>query len=446
MNHDYDLIVIGAGSGGVRAARIASQYGAKVAIIEGDKYGGTCVNKGCVPKKLFSYASHFKEDFEIAKSFGWTFKKEAIFNWKNLIINKDKEIDRLNLIYKNILKKNKVDMFNGFATFIDRHTLNVNDVKITGEKILIATGGKVVRPSYSSSKKILTSDELFYLKKLPQNIVILGGGYIAAEFASILHGLGVNTTLIYRGKQILKIFDNEINSFLQNQMEKKGIKFVLEKDIEDISQLGKDQFEVLFTDKSTFKTELVLSALGRLPNIDGLNLSAIKIDLNSNNSIKVDKYSKTNLDNIFAIGDVTDRVNLTPLAIREGHAFSDSEFGNNKRYLNYSLIPTAVFTDPPLATVGLSEKEAIKRKINIKKYITSFTPMKYSLTEIDSKILMKLIVEKETDKVLGIHMVGMDSPEIIQSLAVSLTAGVTKRQFDQTIAMHPTTAEEFVTL
>jgi glutathione reductase (NADPH) len=276
--------------------------------------------------------------------------------------------------------------------------------------------------------------------------VILGGGYIAAEFASILHGLGVNTTLIYRGKQILKIFDNEINSFLQNQMKKKGIKFVLEKDIEDISQLGKDQFEVLFTDKSTFKTELVLSALGRLPNIDGLNLSAIKIDLNSNNSIKVDKYSKTNLDNIFAIGDVTDRVNLTPLAIREGHAFSDSEFGNNKRYLNYSLIPTAVFTDPPLATVGLSEKEAIKRKINIKKYITSFTPMKYSLTEIDSKILMKLIVEKETDKVLGIHMVGMDSPEIIQSLAVSLTAGVTKRQFDQTIAMHPTTAEEFVTL
>jgi len=441
----YDLIVIGAGSGGVRAAKIAANYGAKVLIAEGLNYGGTCVNRGCVPKKLFTYAAQFNHDFDTAKSYGWELPEQITFNWQTLIKNKDQEIERLNDIYKSILEKNNVERIDGYASFKDSETIIINNEEFKGKKILIASGGVCNKPAYTAKNKVLTSDDIFHIKKLPKDICILGGGYIAVEFACIMNGLGVKTTLIYRGPRILKSFDQDLTNLLQEEMIKKGIDIKFNTNIEDIIEV-KEGLEIKVQEGPGIKSTCVLSALGRSPNVKQLNLDKIGIVQKKNRAIVVDEYSKTNIDHIFAIGDVTDRINLTPVAIREGHAFADSEFGNDKRSASHKNVPSTVFTDPPLSTVGMTSAEAEKEGIKVKTFKTQFSPMKYTFVNKKPKILMKLLVEKKTDKVLGIHMLGQDSPEIIQSLAVALTVGATKKDFDKTTAIHPTSAEEFVTL
>ena len=442
---EYDLIVIGAGSGGVRAARIASNYGAKVLVAEGLNYGGTCVNRGCVPKKLFTYAAQFNSDFDTAKSYGWEVPEQIPFNWQTLIKNKDQEIERLNDIYKSILEKNKVDRIDGYASFKDSEIILINNEEFKGKKILIASGGVCNKPVYTAKEKVLTSDDIFHIKELPKDICILGGGYIAVEFACIMNGLGVKTTLIYRGERILKSFDQDLTNLLQDEMIKKGIDIKFNANIEDIIE-AKEGLEIKMRQGPSIKAACVLSALGRSPNVDQLNLDKTGIQQKKNGAIIVDEFSQTNIDHIYAIGDVTDRINLTPVAIREGHAFADTEFGNNKRSASHKNIPSTVFTDPPLSTVGITSEEALKLGIKIKTFKTQFLPMKYTFVAKKPKILMKLLVDEKTDKVLGIHMLGQDSPEIIQSLAVTLTAGATKKDFDNTTAIHPTSSEEFVTL
>ena len=442
---EYDLIVIGAGSGGVRAARIAANHGAKVLIAEGLNHGGTCVNRGCVPKKLFTYAAQFKNDFDTAKFYGWKVPEQISFDWLALIKNKDQEIERLNDIYKSILENNKVDRIDSYASFKNSEIILINNEEYKGKKILIASGGACNKPAYKAKNKVLTSDDIFHIKKLPKDICILGGGYVAVEFACIMNGLGVKTTLIYRGKRILKNFDQDLTNLLQVEMIKKGIDIKFNQNIEDIIE-AKEGLEIKIQQGPSIKSACVLSALGRSPNIDKLNLNRTKVKQKKNGAIIVDEFSKTNIDHIYAIGDVTDRINLTPVAIREGHAFADSEFGNNKRSVSHKNVPSTVFTDPPLSTVGMTAEEAEKLGYKVKTFKTQFSPMKYALADKKPKILMKLLVDEKTDKVLGIHMLGQDSPEIIQSLAISITAGATKRHFDETTAIHPTSAEEFVTL
>jgi len=442
---EYDLIVIGAGSGGVRAARIAANHGATVLIAEGLNYGGTCVNRGCVPKKLFTYAAQFNSDFDTAKSYGWEVPDQIPFNWQTLIKNKDQEIERLNNIYKSILEKNKVDRIDGYASFKDSQIIEINNEVFKGKKILIASGGICNKPAYTAKDKVLTSDDIFHIKKLPKDIYILGAGYIAVEFACIMNGLGVKTTLIYRGERILKSFDQDLTNLLQDEMIKKGIDIKFNTNIEDIVETN-EGLEIKIKQGPSVKVACVLSALGRSPNVDQLNLDKIGILQKKNGAIIVDDFSKTNIDHIYAIGDVTDRINLTPVAIREGHAFADTEFSNNKRSASHKNIPSTVFTDPPLSTVGITSEEALKLGIKVKTFKTQFSPMKYTFADKKPKILMKLLVDEKTDKVLGIHMLGQDSPEIIQSLAVALTAGATKKDFDNTTAIHPTSSEEFVTL
>jgi glutathione reductase (NADPH) len=441
----FDLIVIGAGSGGVRAARIAANHGAKVLIAEGLNYGGTCVNRGCVPKKLFTYAAQYNSDLHNAKTYGWELPDQVPFNWQTLINNKDKEINRLNDIYKSILDKNNVERIDGFASFKDKETVIVNNEEFKAKKILIASGGVCNKQNYSAKDKVLTSDDIFHIQKLPKDITILGAGYIAVEFACIMNGLGVKTRLIYRGERILKSFDHDLTDLLQLEMIKKGIDIKLNTNIEDIIEDG-EGLEIKTREQGNIKSNCVLSALGRSPNVDQLNLDKIGVEQKKNGAIVVDEFSKTNIDSVYAIGDVTDRINLTPVAIREGHAFADTEFGNHKRSATHKNIPSTVFTDPPLSTVGISSEEALKDGIEVKTFKTQFSPMKYTFNENKPKILMKLIVDAKSDKVLGIHMLGQDSPEIIQSLAVALTAGATKKDFDNTTAIHPTSAEEFVTL
>jgi len=442
---EYDLIVIGAGSGGVRAARIAANYGAKVLIAEGLNYGGTCVNRGCVPKKLFTYAAQFNSDFDTAKSYGWEIPEQITFNWQTLLKNKDQEIERLNNIYKSILEKNKVDRIDGYASFKDSEIILINNEEFKGKKILIASGGVCNKPAYTAKDKVLISDDIFHIKELPKDICILGGGYIAVEFACIMNGLGVKTTLIYRGERILKSFDQDLTNLLQDEMIKKGIDIKFNTNIEDIAETN-EGLEIKIKQGPSIMAACVLSALGRSPNVDQLNLDKTGIQQKKNGAIIVDEFSKTNIDHIYAIGDVTDRINLTPVAIREGHAFADTEFGNNKRSASHINIPSTVFTDPPLSTVGITSEEAVKLGIKVKTFKTQFSPMKYTFTDKKPKILMKLLVDEKTDKILGIHMLGQDSPEIIQSLAVALTAGATKKDLDNTTAIHPTSSEEFVTL
>jgi glutathione reductase (NADPH) len=442
---EYDLIVIGAGSGGVRAARIAANYGAKVLVAEGLSYGGTCVNRGCVPKKLFTYAAQFKNDFDIAKYYGWKVSEQISFNWQTLIQNKDQEIERLNHIYKSILEKNKVDRIDGYASFKDSEIILINNEEYKGKKILIASGGTCNKPAYKARNKVLTSDDIFHIKKLPKDICILGGGYIAVEFACIMNSLGVKTTLIYRGERILKSFDQDLTNLLKDEMIKKKIDIKFNTNIEDIIEI-KEGLEIKAQQGPSIKSSCVLSALGRSPNVNKLNLDKTNVKQKKNGAIIVDDFSKTNINHIYAIGDVTDRINLTPVAIREGHAFADSEFGNNKRSASHKNVPSTVFADPPLSSVGMTSEDAEKLGYKVKIFKTQFTPMKYTFTDKKPKILMKLLVDEKTDKVLGIHMLGQDSPEIIQSLAVAITAGATKKDFDETTAIHPTSAEEFVTL
>lgn len=444
--YDYDLFVIGAGSGGVRASRIASGYGARVAVAEEYRVGGTCVIRGCVPKKLFVYASHFAEEFEDAAGFGWTVG-ERHFDWKKLISNKDHEIDRLNGIYIRNLDKAGVKIIQDRAVLKDAHTVHLvdQDRDVTADKILIATGGTPYMPNIPGIEHAISSNEAFHLEELPRRMAIVGGGYISIEFAGIFNGLGVRTHLLYRGPAFLRSFDHDLRSILAEEIGKKGVDLQLETDVARIDKQD-DCLELTLLDGSILKVDAIMYATGRKPNTQGLGLEEVGVELGENAQILVDAWSKTNIDNIYAVGDVTDRAALTPVAIREGQAFAETVFNDNPIAVDHSLIPTAVFSQPEIGTVGLTEAQARETHNAIDIYKTIFRPMKATLSGSEEKTFMKLVVDGETDKVLGVHLIGPSSGELIQMVGVALHMGATKTQFDQTIAVHPTSAEELVTL
>ena len=449
MAYDFDLFVIGAGSGGISSARRAAQYGANVGIAESWTLGGTCVNRGCVPKKLMMYASRFPDQFQAATGYGWS-KVDSNFTWNQLITAVDNELGRLNGIYAGMLDKSSVKVFPQYASFIDAHTLDVGGDKITADKILIAVGGKPVRPPLLGIEHAITSDEIFHLQEQPHHAVILGGGYIGCEFACILNGLGTKVTQVIRGDQILRGFDDDIRTEVQTKMAADGIHIITGADIKAITKTekGVDVCLLINDHEDHILADVVsLAALGRKPNIEQLGLENTKVELAAG-AIAVDQYNTTTEPNIFAVGDVTDKVNLTPVAITEGRAFADSQFGGQSRTVSYETIPTAVFTTPEAATVGLTEAEAIEQygEDGITVYRARFRPMYYTLPNIQTKTLMKLIVHKESDRVLGAHMVGDDAAEIIQGVAIALKSGATKANFDATVGIHPSAAEEFVTM
>ena len=443
MSFDYDLFVIGAGSGGVRAARMSASHGAKVAVAEEYRVGGTCVIRGCVPKKLFVYASHFAEEFEDAAGFGWTVA-DAKFDWPTLVKNKDAEIDRLNGIYIKNLEASGVEILQGRAIVKDAHTVTLDGRDITAKYILVAVGGTPFMPQIEGVEHAISSNEAFHIEALPKDIIVVGGGYIAVEFAGIFNGLGVDTTLVYRGAQILRGFDNEVRDHLAAEMAVKGVSIKTESDIAAIAKTD-NGYTVTYQDGSTQDTGLVMYATGRVPMTDGLGLENAGVELGAKGEIKVDAYSKTNIDSIYAVGDVTARAELTPVAIREGAAFAETVFNDNPLAVDHSIIPTAVFSQPSIGTVGLGEEAAREAGHEIDVYAASFRPMKNTLSGNPEKTLMKLIVDKADDKVLGLHIVGPDSGEMIQAFGVAITMGATKAQFDATIAVHPTAAEELVT-
>jgi glutathione reductase (NADPH) len=444
MSFEYDLFVIGAGSGGVRAARMSASHGAKVAIAEEHRVGGTCVIRGCVPKKLFVYASHFAEEFEDAAGFGWEVGQSS-FEWSNLVANKDTEIDRLNKIYMRNLKASGVEILNGRAVFKDAHTVLLDGREITANYILIAVGATPFMPQIEGIEHAISSNEAFYLKDFPSDITIVGGGYIAVEFAGIFNGLGANVTLVYRGEEILRGFDGDIRTHVQEEMIKKGIDIQIQNDVTSIKKVGKG-FEVSFKNGTRRETSCVMYATGRVPYVQGLGLDTVDVELGSKGEIKVDAYSQTSVDNIYAVGDVTDRSQLTPIAIREGAAFAETVFNNTPLAVDHSNIPTAVFSQPPVGTVGMTEEEARDNKFDVDIYKSVFRPMKHTLSGRDEKTLMKLVVDRKTDKVLGLHIVGPDSGEMIQAFGIAVKMGATKSQFDATVAVHPTAAEELVTM
>ena len=444
--YDYDLFVIGAGSGGVRASRIAAGYGAKVAVAEEYRVGGTCVIRGCVPKKLFVYASHFSEDFEEAAGYGWTVG-ETSFDWKTLVANKDKEIDRLNGIYVRNLEKSGVEIVATRAIMKDAHTLHLvgENRDVTADKILIATGATPFLPDIPGVEHAVTSNEAFHLDALPKRIVVIGGGYIAVEFADIFNGLGVETMQLYRGSLFMRGFDDDLRELLAEEMRKKGVDLRMNCDIVEIAR--KDgELHLKLTDGDIIKTDAVMYATGRNPNTKDLGLEAAGVKLGKSGEIVVDKYSKTSVENIYAVGDVTDRANLTPVAIREGHAFADTVFGDKPAAVDHSIIPTAIFSQPEMGTVGLTEAQARDRYDDVDIYKTAFRALKGTLSGSQEKTFMKLIVDPKSDKVLGVHLMGPSSGELIQAIGIAVTLGATKAQFDATIAVHPTAAEELVTL
>jgi glutathione reductase (NADPH) len=443
---DYDLFVIGAGSGGVRAARVASKYGAKVAVAEEYRVGGTCVIRGCVPKKLLVYASKFAEEFEDAIGFGWTSEKVS-FDWSTLIENKDKEIDRLNKAYIRNLEGAGAELIMERAEVLDRNTVrSASGKKFTAKHILIATGAAPFIPRHLPGHELaISSNEAFHLEKLPRRICIVGGGYIAVEFAGIFHGLGVETILIYRGEQILRGFDHDVQAHLSAEMQKKGIEIRTRADVSKIEKSG-DGVRVTLEDGATFGAGHIMFATGRLPNVVNLGLENAGVELTPHYAVKVDDYSRTTVDNIYAVGDVTNRVNLTPVAIREGQTFGDNVFGGMDVKTDHALIPTAVFSQPEVGTIGLTEAQARKAHAKIDIYKSSFRPMKHTLSGRDERTLMKLVVDAETDRVLGCHICGSDAGEMAQLLGISIRLGAKKSDFDATMAVHPTASEELVTL
>lgn len=444
--YDYDLFVIGGGSGGVRAGRMAAGRGVKTGIAEEFRYGGTCVIRGCVPKKLFVYASHFSEDFEDAAGFGWHVG-ERRFDWATLIANKDTEIARLSALYERGLKNAGADILHTRAGLRDAHTihLSADNRTVTADKILIATGGWPSLPEIPGIEHAITSNEAFHLPQLPRRVLVAGGGYIAVEFAGIFHGLGVETTLAYRGAEILRGFDTDIRAMLRREMVKKGVDVRVNCNPARIEKRGAALI-VTLEDGGVIETDSVLYATGRKPNIAGLGLDAAGVAVNAQGAIAVDEYSHTNVENIWALGDVTDRVNLTPVAIHEAMCFVSTVFGGKPVPVDHDLIPTAVFSQPSIGTCGLTEEAARQRHKNIDIYKADFRPMKHTLSGREERMLMKLIVDGDTDKVLGCHILGADAGEIIQALGVAIKMGATKADFDATMAVHPTAAEEFVTM
>lgn len=445
---DYDLFVIGAGSGGVRAARIAATHGAKVGIAEEFRYGGTCVIRGCVPKKLYVYASKFSGEFEDAEGFGWTVGERS-FDWKKLVAAKDQEITRLEGIYRRNLDRTGVELHDSRAVITGKNSVKLLSTgqEITAKYILVAVGASPnVDESLPGREHVISSNEAFDLEELPQRVVVVGGGYIAVEFAGIFNGLGVDTTLVYRGDQILRGFDEDLRASLTEEITKKGIKLVLEDNIKSIEKRDDDVL-VATTDKGdTLEADQIMYAIGRNPHTKGLGLETAGVETDRIGAIKVSADSQTTVPSIYAVGDVTNRANLTPVAIREGHAFADTVFGNKPWTVDHSLIATAVFSQPELGTVGLSQSDALKKSPNLDIFKTSFRPMKNTLAGNDEKMFMKIIVDADTDKVLGVHLMGPDAGEMAQILGITLEMGATKADFDRTIAVHPTAAEELVTM
>ncbi|MFJ9533051.1 glutathione-disulfide reductase [Herbaspirillum sp. NPDC101396] len=442
--YDYDLFTIGGGSGGVRASRFASQYGARVAIAESKDLGGTCVNVGCIPKKLMSYSAHFHEDFADAAGFGWTVG-ETRFDWAALIAAKDKEIARLNGIYRKILDGAKVDIVEGYATMEDAHTVSVNGKRYTAAHILVATGGHPTVPEIPGKELGIVSDDFFHLTALPKRSVVLGGGYIAVELASILNGLGSEVTLVYRGKHLLRGMDSELGVFLAEEMRKKGMTILFENNIEAIKSAGAGK-RVQLSDGKTIDADCVLFATGRHANTAGLGLEKAGVTLTDKGAVKVDEHFVSGVPSIHAIGDVIDRVALTPVALAEGMVVAARLFNKGGREMSYENIPTAVFSHPNVGTVGLSEEDARKRVGEVLIFKSEFKALKHTLSGNTERTFMKLVVDAKSDRVLGVHMVGADAGEIVQGFAVALQCGATKAQFDATIGIHPTSAEEFVTM
>jgi len=442
--YDYDLFTIGAGSGGVRASRISASYGARVAVAEERYLGGTCVNVGCVPKKLLVYASHFAEDFEDAQGFGWNVGARN-FDWSKLIANKNTEINRLNGIYQRMLDNAGVAVFDGTASVVDPHCVSVNGKTYTAKYILVATGGWPVVPDIPGKEHAITSNEAFFLEKLPERVVVVGGGYIAVEFAGIFNGLGSQVTQLYRGPQFLRGFDDDVRMFLADEMRKKGVDLQFNANIARIEQNG-DVLLVELEDGGKIEADLIMYATGRAPNARGIGLEQAGVGLNGKGAVIVDDYFKTSVDSIYAIGDVIDRVALTPVAIAEGMVLAGNLFKNETRMADYEDIPTAVFSQPNIGTVGLSEAQAREKYGTLDVYTSSFKPMKHTLTGGDEKTFMKLIVDQASDRVVGFHMVGPDAGEMTQGIGVAIKCSATKSQFDATIGIHPTAAEEFVTM
>lgn len=443
-NYDYDLFVIGAGSGGVRAARFAAGFGAKVAVAEERHLGGTCVNIGCVPKKLMVYASHFAEDFEDAAGYGWTLG-ERQFDWSKLIVNKDKEIARLNGIYERLLTNSGVEIVEGKAAIEDAHTVVVSGREIRARYILIATGGLPSRPQEPGQELGIVSDDVFYLDKQPERLLVAGGGYIAVEFAGVFSGLGSQVTQLYRGDLFLRGFDDDLRRGLAEEMPKKGIDLRFHTIIDKTEKTSNGLLAHL-SGGEKLEVDQILYAIGRHPNIAGLGLQQAGVALGKSGGIQVDDFYRTSVPSIFAIGDVIDRAQLTPVALAEGMVVARHLFAGHDTDVDYSGIPTAVFSQPPLATVGMTEAQARKAFGAVDIYRSRFTPMKHSMTGRDEKSLMKLVVERGSQRVVGAHMLGQDAPEIIQGIGIALKAGATKADFDRTIGIHPTAAEEFVTM
>ncbi|MFJ5282672.1 glutathione-disulfide reductase [Pseudomonas sp. NPDC088429] len=446
MAYDFDLYVIGAGSGGVRAARFAAGFGAKVAVAESRYLGGTCVNVGCVPKKLLVYGAHFAEDFEQASGFGWSLG-EANFDWATLIANKDREINRLNGIYRNLLVNSGVTLHEAHAKIVGPHEVEVNGERFTAKNILIATGGWPQIPQIPGHEHAIGSNEAFFLKELPKRVLVVGGGYIAVEFAGIFHGLGANTTLLYRGDLFLRGFDGSVRKHLQEELTKRGLDLQFNADIARIDKQGDGSLKATLKDGRELEADCIFYATGRRPMLDNLGLENTDVQLTDKGFIKVDDQYQTTEPSILALGDVIGRVQLTPVALAEGMAVARRLFKPEQyRPVDYKMIPTAVFSLPNIGTVGLTEEEAREAGHDVVVFESRFRPMKLTLTECQEKTLMKLVVDGKTDKVLGCHMVGPDAGEIVQGLAIALKAGATKRDFDDTIGVHPTAAEEFVTM
>ncbi len=443
---DFDLFVIGAGSGGTRAARISAKHGARVAVAEEYRVGGTCVIRGCVPKKLFVYASKFAEEFEDSIGFGWTSEKIS-FDWLKLVENKDKEIDRLNKAYVRGIESSGGQIIPERAAIKNRNTVQLaSGREVTAKHILIATGATPFVPRHLPGHELaITSNDAFHLERLPKRIVIVGGGYIAVEFAGIFNGLGVETVLVYRGDQILRGFDMEVRNHLAAEMTKKGIEIRTQADVAEIVRSG-DGVRVTLNNGAIFGASQIMFATGRIANTDGIGLENVGIDRTAHHAVPVNEYSQTSVDNIYAVGDVTNRVNLTPVAIREGHAFADTVFGGKSVKVDHSLVPTAVFSQPEVGAVGLGEEKAREMHKAIDIYKTSFRPMKHTLSGRDERMFMKLVVDGESDRVLGCHVIGPDAGEMAQLLGIAITCGATKAQFDATLAVHPTAAEELVTM
>ncbi|HEY9608195.1 glutathione-disulfide reductase [Allocoleopsis sp.] len=445
MTYDYDLFVIGAGSGGIATARRAAQYGAKVGIAEYSQLGGTCVNRGCIPKKLMVYSSHFPHLFEDAQGYGWS-PVQSTLDWQKMITAVNKELERLNGVYQRMIDNAGVELINGYAKFLDPHTLEINDRKITANKILIAVGGHPYKPDIPGIEHAIISDDMFRLQEQPKHIAIIGTGYIGVEFACIMNGLGSKVTLLDRNDLILRGFDDDLRAGIQEGMQQHGIEILNHAQAAAIEKTSEGLKLAIANSNVTVTADVILSATGRRPSLQNMGLENAGVEI-AKGAVAVDEYSRTNQPHIFAVGDCTNRVNLTPVAINEGRAFADTEFGGQSRQMAYDNIPSAIFSTPEGATVGLTETQARKNWGEaVKCYRAKFRPMYHTLSGRDEKTMVKLVVEEDTQKVVGAHMIGEHAAEIIQGIAIALKMGATKKDFDATVGIHPTVAEEFVTL